>query len=257
MQIRDSVFIVTGAASGLGAATASMLADAGAKVILADLNDTPGNALAMRLGSNTRYVHTDVTSEASGQAAIDAALVTFGNLHGLIHCAGIAPSEKMVNKTGPHRLDSFMHTLNVNLVGTFNMCRLAADAMSRTKPGPDAEGERGVLINTASVAAFEGQIAQVAYAASKGGVASMILPMARELARYGIRCVAIAPGIFETPMLQAMPQDLQEALARNVPFPPRAGRASEYAQLVRSIIENPMINGTTLRLDGALRMPAK
>ncbi len=255
MQIRDSVFLVTGAASGLGAATASMLIEAEAKVIMTDLNDQLGNALATYLGSNARYVHTDVTSEISGQAAIAATLESFGNLHGLINCAGIAPSEKMVGKAGPHRLDSFIHTLSVNLVGTFNMCRLAADAMRHSPP--NSEGERGVLINTASVAAFEGQIAQAAYAASKGGVVSMTLPLARELARYGIRCAAIAPGIFETPMLQAMPQDIQDALARTVPFPPRAGRASEYAQMVRSIIENPMINGTTLRLDGALRMAAK
>ena len=257
MQIRDSVFIVTGAASGLGAATATLLAEQGGKVIIADLNDAAGKALAAQLGAHVHYMHTDVTDEISAQAAIDTALQQFGTLHGLVNCAGIAPAEKLVGKNGPHRLDSFIHTLNVNLVGTFNMCRLAADAMSRTIMRPDAEGERGVLINTASVAAFEGQIAQAAYAASKGGVVSMTLPLARELARYGIRCVAIAPGIFETPMLQAMPQDVQDALARTVPFPPRAGRTREYAQMVRSIIENPMLNGTTLRLDGALRMAAK
>lgn len=255
MQIRDSVFIVTGAASGLGAATASMLVAAGGKVVIADLNDALGNALAAQLGKLTRYVHTDVTSETSGQAAVTAALDAFGELHGIINCAGIAPAEKLLSKAGAHRLDSFIHTLNINLVGTFNMCRLAAEAMRQNEP--NNKGERGVLINTASVAAFEGQIAQAAYAASKGGVVSMTLPIARELARYGIRCVAIAPGIFETPMLQAMSQEVQDALARTVPFPPRAGRASEYAQMVRSIIENPMLNGTTLRLDGALRMAAK
>ena len=255
MQIRDSIFLITGAASGLGAATASMLVAAGAKVIIADLNDTLGNALVARLGKHARYVHTDVTSEINGQTAVAAALESFGHLHGLINCAGIAPAEKMVSTSGPHRLDSFVHTLNVNLVGTFNMCRLAADTMRQNTP--NNEGECGVLINTASVAAFEGQIAQAAYAASKGGVVSMTLPIARELARYGIRCVAIAPGIFETPMLQAISQEVQDALGRTVPFPPRAGRASEYAQMVRSIIENPMLNGTTLRLDGALRMAAK
>ena len=255
MQIRDSVFIVTGGASGLGAATAAMLAENGGKVVIADLNETAGAALAAQLGAAARFVRTDVSDEASAQAAVDAAWQSFGGLHGLVNCAGIAPAEKLLGKSGPHRLDSFVRVIGVNLVGSFNMCRLAAEAMCRNEP--NAEGERGVLINTASVAAFEGQIAQAAYAAAKGGVASMTLPIARELARYGIRCLAIAPGIFETPMLQAMPQEVQDALARTVPFPPRAGRASEYARLVRASIENPMLNGTVIRLDGALRMAPK
>lgn len=255
MQIRNSTFIVTGGASGLGAATAAMLAENGGKVVVADLNETAGMTLVRQLGPNARFVRTDVTDAASAQAAVDTALKDFGALHGLVNCAGIAPAEKVVGKAGPHSLDSFSRTIAVNLIGTFNMIRLAADVMSRATPNPD--GERGVLISTASVAAFEGQIAQAAYAASKGGVASMMLPIARELARHGIRCLAIAPGIFETPMLQAMPQEVQDALGRTVPFPARAGHPAEYAHLARSIIENPMLNGTTIRLDGALRMAPK
>lgn len=255
MQIRNSVFIVTGGASGLGAATVAMLAELSGKVVIADVNEEVGEALAERLGKDVCFTCCDVADSFSAQSAIDTARERFGALHGLVNCAGIAPAEKLVGASGPHRLETFLRTLNINLVGTFNMCRLAAEAMIRNEPWED--GERGVLINTASVAAYEGQIAQVAYAASKGGVASMTLPMARELARHGIRCMAIAPGIFETPMLQGMTAGVQEALQRTAVFPARAGRASEYARLVRAIIENPMLNGTTLRLDGALRMAAK
>ncbi|MCK9285266.1 MAG: 3-hydroxyacyl-CoA dehydrogenase [Rhodocyclaceae bacterium] len=255
MQIKDSVFIVTGGASGLGAATAIMLAGAGGKVVIADLNVAAGEALAKDLGAAARFVRTDVADEASGKAAVDAAVNTFGGLHGLINCAGIAPGEKVLGKAAPHPLDLFAKTVTVNLVGTFNMIRLASDAMSKGEP--NAEGERGVLISTASVAAFEGQIGQAAYSASKGGVVGMTLPIARELARFGIRALAIAPGIFETPMLRGLPQEVQDALGRTVPFPARLGRGSEYAQLVRSIIENPMLNGETIRIDGALRMAPK
>ncbi len=255
MQIKDSVFIVTGGASGLGAATATMLANAGGKVMIADLNDAAGEALVRKLGVNARFTRTDVADAASGQAAVDAAVAAFGGLHGLVNCAGIATGEKVVGKEGPHSLDLFARTLTVNLIGSFNMIRLAADTMSKGEP--NAEGERGVLISTASVAAFEGQIGQAAYSASKGGVVGMTLPIARELARYGIRCLAIAPGIFETPMMHGLPQEVQDALGRTVPFPPRLGRGSEYAQLVRAIVENPMLNGETIRLDGALRMAPK
>lgn len=255
MQIKNSVFIVTGGASGLGAATVAMLAELQGRVLIADMNEPAGRALAQRLGETVQFSRCDVCDAASAQSAIDAARDYFGSVHGLVNCAGVAPAEKLVNETGPHRLDSFVRTLQINLVGTFNMCRLAADVMTHNDPVED--GERGVLINTASVAAFEGQIAQVAYAASKGGVASMTLPMARELARYGIRCMAIAPGIFETPLLLELSPEVQESLRRTAVFPARAGRAVEFARMVRAIIENPMLNGSTLRLDGALRMAAK
>lgn len=255
MQIRNSVFVVTGGASGLGAATVAMLAELQGRVVIADLNKAAGEALAQRIGGDVCYAGCDVSDPASAQSAIDTARDRFGGLHGLVNCAGIAPAEKLVGSLGPHRLETFARTLSINLVGTFNMCRLAADVMTHNDPVED--GERGVLINTASIAAFEGQIAQVAYAASKGGVASMTLPIARELARHGIRCMAIAPGIFETPLLQDLAPEVQASLKGTAVFPPRAGRAMEYARLVRAIIENPMLNGTTLRLDGALRMAAK
>jgi NAD(P)-dependent dehydrogenase (short-subunit alcohol dehydrogenase family) len=196
-----------------------------------------------------------VTQEADGQAAVRLALDTFGHLHGLVNCAGVAPGEKVVGRDGPHRLDSFARAISINLIGTFNMIRLAADAMSREEP--NADGQRGVIVNTASIAAFDGQIGQAAYAASKGGVAALTLPVARELARHGIRVVTIAPGIFETPMMAGLPADVQESLGRTVPFPPRLGKPSEYAALVRHICENPMLNGEVIRLDGALRMPPR
>lgn len=255
MQIENNVFVVTGGASGLGAGTARMLVANGARVVLADLQREAGEALAGELGAAVRFVETDVSSEDSAKAAIDAAVSGFGGLHGLVNCAGIAPAEKVVGKEGAHRLASFQRVINVNLVGSFNMIRLAAEAMSRAEP--NAAGERGVIVNTASVAAFDGQIGQAAYAASKGGVVAMTLPIARELARSGIRVMTIAPGIFETPMLLGMPPEVQDALGKMVPFPSRLGKPAEYAALVRHILENTMLNGEVIRLDGAIRMAAK
>lgn len=252
MEIRDNVFIVTGGASGLGAGTARMLAKAGGKVVIADLNADAGQALAAELGG--RFVRCDVSSEADGQAVVDAAR-QLGRLAGLINCAGIATANKTVGKNGPHPLDAFEKTIRVNLIGTFNMVRLAAAAMVQNTP--DAGGERGVIVNTASVAAFDGQIGQAAYAASKGGVVGMTLAIARDLARDGVRCMTIAPGIFETPMLLGMPQEVQDALGKMVPFPSRLGRPDEYAQLVQAIIGNSMLNGEVIRLDGAIRMQPK
>ncbi len=252
MQIGNHVFLVTGGASGLGAATARLLVAEGGSVVIADLDRAAGEKLAAELGAAARFALTDVTSESDAQAAVDLALQAFGHLHGLVNCAGVAPSEKVVGHDGPHRLESFARTININLIGTFNMIRLAAAAIAKEVPGKD--GERGVIVNTASIAAFDGQIGQAAYAASKGGVAALTLPVARELARSGIRVVTIAPGIFETPMMAAFPQEVQDALARSVPFPPRLGRPAEFAALVRHIIENVMLNGETIRLDGALRM---
>jgi len=255
MQIENNVFVVTGGASGLGAGTARMLVENGARVVLADLQREPGEALARELGAAARFVETDVSNEESAKAAIDAAVSGFGGINGLINCAGVAPAEKVVGKEGPHRLASFQRVINVNLVGSFNMIRLAAEAMSKAEP--NAAGERGVIVNTASVAAFDGQIGQAAYAASKGGVVAMTLPIARELARSGIRVMTIAPGIFETPMLLGMPPEVQDALGKMVPFPSRLGKPAEYAALVRHILENTMLNGEVIRLDGAIRMAAK
>jgi NAD(P)-dependent dehydrogenase (short-subunit alcohol dehydrogenase family) len=253
MQIKDQVFIITGGASGLGAATARMIVENGGKVVLADVQAEAGEKLAAELGA-AKFVKCDVTSEADGLAVVDAA-TAMGTLRGLVNCAGVAPAIKTVGKDGPHPLDSFARTININLVGTFNMCRLAADAMGKTEA---AEwGERGVIINTASVAAFDGQIGQAAYGASKAGVAGMTLPMARDLSRSGIRVMTIAPGIFETPMLLGMPQEVQDALGKMVPFPPRLGKPFEYASLAKAIIENTMLNGETIRLDGAIRMQPK
>ena len=252
MQISDNVFIITGGASGLGAATARMLAGAGGKVVLADVQVEAGEALARELSGT--FVRCDVTSEADGQAVV-AAAVALGTLRGLVNCAGVAPAVKTAGKDGPHPLDVFQRAVNINLVGTFNMCRLAADAMGRTAAAD--QGERGVIINTASVAAFDGQIGQAAYAASKAAVAGMTLPMARDLSRSGIRVMTIAPRIFETPMLLGMPAEVQDALGKMVPFPPRLGKPDEYAQLARAIIENVMLNGETIRLDGAIRMQPK
>ncbi|MBI2306575.1 MAG: 3-hydroxyacyl-CoA dehydrogenase [Rhodocyclales bacterium] len=255
MQIENNVFVVTGGASGLGAGTARMLVENGGKVVLADLQREAGEALVRELGGAVRFVETDVSSEESAKAAIDAAVSGFGGLNGLVNCAGIAPAEKVVGKEGAHRLASFQRVINVNLVGSFNMIRLAAEAMSKAEP--NAAGERGVIVNTASVAAFDGQIGQAAYAASKGGVVAMTLPIARELARSGIRVMTIAPGIFETPMLLGMPPEVQDALGKMVPFPSRLGKPAEYAALVRHIIENTMLNGEVIRLDGAIRMAPK
>ncbi|MFD1327840.1 3-hydroxyacyl-CoA dehydrogenase [Mycoplana ramosa] len=252
MLIRDKTFLVTGGGSGLGAAVARMLAGEGANVLIADVNTAAGASIVGELGACAAFTRTDVTQEKDAQAAVDLALERFGHLHGLVNCAGIAPGEKVIGRDGPHKLENFARTVAINLVGTFNMIRLAAAAIAREEPG--AEGERGVIVNTASIAAFDGQIGQAAYAASKGGVAAMTLPIARELARSGIRVVTIAPGIFETPMMAGMPQEVQEALGRSVPFPPRLGKPAEFAALVRHICENIMLNGEVIRLDGALRM---
>jgi len=255
MQISDHSFIITGSGSGLGAATARLLVAAGGKVLLADVDSASGEVLAAELGSNARFSLTDVTDAAGAEAAVAACRAGFGAVHGLINCAGVAPSERVVGRAGPHKLESFARTVQINLVGTFNMLRLAAAAMAQSEP--DADGERGVIVNTASVAAFDGQIGQAGYAASKGGVVAMTLPIARELARSGIRVVTIAPGIFETPMMAAMSSEVQEALGKSVPFPPRLGRPNEFAQLVGHIIENGYLNGEVIRLDGAIRMAAK
>ena len=255
MQLKDKVFLVTGAGSGLGAATAAALVDAGAKVVLADLNRQAGEMQANALGSSACFVETDVAAEASAVNAIKVAMSTFGGLQGLVNCAGVAPAEKVVGKEGPHRLDSFAKVIGINLIGTFNMIRLAAEAMMKNEP--DAGGERGVIVNTASVAAFDGQLGQAGYAASKGGVVSMTLPIARELARSGIRVMTIAPGIMETPMLMGMPAEVQEALGKMVPFPSRMGKPAEYAALVEHIFANQYLNGEVIRMDGAIRMAAK
>jgi len=253
MDIRNSTFIVTGGASGLGAATAEMIVANGGNAVIADIKG--GEALAAKLGKQAVFQPTDVSHEDQAKACVERALKQFGGLHGLVNCAGIAVGEKTVGKEGPHALGSFTKVITVNLIGTFNMIRLAADAMS--KGNPNAAGERGVIINTASVAAFDGQIGQAAYSASKGGVVGMTLPIARDLARSGIRVVTIAPGIFETPMLMGMPKDVQDSLGKQVPFPSRLGRPAEYAALARHIIENEMLNGETIRLDGAIRMGPK
>ena len=255
MQVKDKVFVVTGGGSGLGAATARALVEAGASVVLADLNREAGEKLAAELGAKARFIETDVVNEASAVNAIQTAISVFGGLQGLVNCAGVAPAEKVVGKEGPHRLESFAKTININLVGTFNMIRLAAEAMQKGEP--DAGGERGVIVNTASVAAFDGQLGQAAYAASKGGIVALTLPVARELARSGIRVVTIAPGIMETPMLLGMPAEVQESLGKMVPFPSRMGKPAEFAGLVRHIVENAYLNGEVIRLDGATRMGAK
>ncbi len=253
MEIRNNVFIVTGGASGLGGATSRMIAANGGKVVIADVQADKGEALAREL-AGARFVMCDVSSEADGKAAV-AAASSMGTLRGLVNCAGIAIGEKTIGKDGPHRLDAFARVISINLIGTFNMIRLAADAMS--KQDATSDGERGVLVNTASVAAFDGQIGQAAYSASKGGIVGMTLPVARDLSRSGIRCVTIAPGIFATPMLLGMPQELQDSLGKQVPFPSRLGRPEEYAQMVKAIFENVMLNGETIRLDGAIRMQPK
>ena len=252
MDIQGKVFVVTGGASGLGEGTVRMLVAAGGKVVIADVQDAKGEALAAELGQ--RFVHCDVTHEADGQAAVDAALA-LGKLMGLVNCAGIATANKTVGKDGAHPLAIFTKTVTINLIGSFNMIRLAATAMAKNAPEPT--GERGVLISTASVAAYDGQIGQAAYAASKGGIVGMTLPIARDLARNGIRNCTIAPGIFGTPMLFGMPQEVQDALAASVPFPSRLGTPADYARLARHIIENDMLNGETIRLDGAIRLAPK
>ena len=252
MDIAGKVFIVTGGASGLGEGTAKMLAAEGGKVVVADLQVERGQAVAAEIGGV--FVKCDVSQEADGQAAV-AAAVALGKLMGLVNCAGIAPAVKTVGKEGAHPLAVFTKTITVNLVGSFNMIRLAAEAMA--KNAPQESGERGVIVNTASIAAFDGQIGQAAYSASKGGVVGMTLPIARDLARNGIRNMTIAPGIFGTPMMFGMPQAVQDALAASVPFPSRLGTPQDYAKLVKHIIENDMLNGEVIRLDGAIRLAPK
>ena len=253
MLIKNSVFLVTGGASGLGEATARMAAENGAKVVIADLQADLGEKLAKEIGG--RFAKCDVTSEGDGKAVVALAVKEFGGVHVLVNCAGIAIAERTLGKEAPHDLARFARVVSINLIGTFNMIRLTADAMA--KAGPNAAGERGVIINTASVAAYDGQIGQAAYSASKGGIVGMTLPIARDLSRNGIRVCTIAPGLFETPMMKGLPKEAQESLGKQVPFPSRLGRPAEYAQLARAIIENEMLNGETIRLDGAIRMAPK
>ena len=255
MEIETRTFFVTGGGSGLGAATARMLADGGANVLIADVDEEAGEKTADEIGERARFARTDVTDEGSVQAALDVAREAFGGLHGLVNCAGVGPAAKVLGRNGPHPLEDFEKTVGINLIGTFNAIRLAAAVMAENEP--DEAGERGVIVNTASVAAFDGQIGQPAYAASKGGVVALTLPVAREFASLGIRVVTIAPGIFETPMLAGLPEPARESLGKQVPFPSRLGRPEEYAALVRHIIENEMLNGEVIRLDGAIRMAPK
>ena len=255
VQIQRKGFVVTGGGSGLGAATARRLVAGGASVLLVDLDQDTGTALAAELGGNAHFAKADISDATSAERSLNAFCDTFGALHGLINCAGVAPAEKVLGREGPHRLESFARTVHVNLIGTFNMVRLAAACMARNTP--ETDGERGVIINTASVAAFDGQIGQAGYAASKGGVVAMTLPIARELARDGIRVLAVAPGIMETPMLKGMPTEVQDALGKMVPFPARLGRPEEFAGLVVHILENTYLNGEVIRLDGGIRMAAR
>lgn len=252
MEIKANTFLISGGASGLGAACARRLADEGAQIVIADLNEQDGRKLADELGDSARFALTDVTRPDDAQKAIDTAVRDFGALHGLVQCAGILGAARIAGKDGPHDLALFQRVVHVNLVGTFNMLRLAAAAMIIN--APNKTGERGVIINTSSVAALEGQIGQAAYAASKGGVASLTLPAARELARFGIRVMAIAPGTFDTDMMAGTTDEVRQSLAAQIPFPQRLGRPDEFALLVQSVVENPYLNGTLIRLDGALRM---
>jgi NAD(P)-dependent dehydrogenase (short-subunit alcohol dehydrogenase family) len=252
LQVGESTFFITGGGSGLGAATARLLVENGAHVALADVDEEAGEQMASQIGSGAEFVRTDVTDEESVQDALDSVVEIFGSLNGAVNCAGIGPAAKVVGKKGVHDLGLFTKTVEINLVGTFNVIRFAAVRLAENEPGED--GERGVIINTASVAAYDGQIGQAAYAASKGGVVALTLPVARELASSGIRVVTIAPGIFETPMLAALPEDAKDSLGKQVPFPPRLGRPEEYAALAKHIVENQMLNGEVIRLDGGIRM---
>jgi NAD(P)-dependent dehydrogenase (short-subunit alcohol dehydrogenase family) len=255
MEINGNTFLISGGASGLGGATSRLLAENGANVIIADINKEKGEALASDLGSKARFVETNVSNEESVKNAVGVAVSAFGVLRGAVNCAGIGVAEKTVGKDGPHSLASFKRIIEVNLIGTFNVIRLAAAQMADQEPS--AGGERGVIINTASIAAFDGQIGQAAYSASKGGIVGMTLPIARDLARSGIRVVTIAPGLFDTPLLAGLSDDIRKALGAQIPFPPRLGAPAEYAALAKHIIENSMLNGEVIRLDGALRMPPK
>ena len=254
MHIDQNVFLVTGGASGLGAATARMLVAGGGRVVVADVSDA-GDWVAQQLGPQVRFIRTDVTDEAQVAAAVDLCVSAFGAIHGVMNCAGVAPAERVVGKSGPHALASFERAVRINLVGTFNVIRLAAAKMSLQAALPT--GERGVIVNTSSIASMDGQVGQAAYAASKAGVNGLTLPVARELARFGIRVMTIAPGIFDTPMLQAMTEEVRASLGAQVPFPSRLGQPDEYAALVRHILENEMLNGEVIRLDGAIRMAPK
>ncbi|MBX3421159.1 MAG: 3-hydroxyacyl-CoA dehydrogenase [Pirellulaceae bacterium] len=254
MDIAGRTFLVTGGGSGLGGATARRLVAAGAKVVIADIQEQPGRRLAEELGA-AQFVTTDVTDEASVRVAIKVATETLGDLRGVVNCAGIASAVRVVGKEGPHSLDVFQRIIGVNLIGTFNVIRLAAEVLSTAVPLEG--GERGVIVNTASVAAYDGQIGQAAYSASKGGVVAMTLPIARELARFGIRVMTIVPGLFDTPLMQSLPEEAKASLGQQVPFPPRLGHPSEFAALVQHICENQMLNGEAIRLDGAIRMAPK
>ncbi|HET9206933.1 MAG TPA: 3-hydroxyacyl-CoA dehydrogenase [Burkholderiaceae bacterium] len=254
MDIAGKVFIVTGGASGLGEGSVRMLAREGGKVVVADVQADKGEALAKELGAGAAFVRCDVTQEADAKAVV-AKAVSMGKLMGLVNCAGVGPAAKTVGKDGAHPLDLFTRVITINLIGSFNMIRLAAEAMAKNQPEPT--GERGVMISTASVAAYDGQIGQAAYSASKGGIVGMTLPIARDLARNGIRNMTIAPGIFGTPMLFGMPKEVQDALAASVPFPSRLGKPEDYAKLVQQIVTNDMLNGEVIRLDGAIRMAPK
>ncbi|RSL32499.1 3-hydroxyacyl-CoA dehydrogenase [Salibacterium salarium] len=255
MQLKDNVWIVTGAASGMGGACAKMIVNNGGKVVIADINVRKGRKLAEELGKNAIFLKTDVTSEEDASRTVEDSINHFGKLNGLINCAALGVAEKILNKKSTHSLEHFSRVVQINLVGTFNMLKQVADKLKRNEPNQDEE--QGVIINTASVAAFEGQIGQAAYSASKAGIAGLTLPAARELARYGIRVMTIAPGLFETPLYEALPESAKDTLGGMTPFPQRLGRPSEYAALSKQIIENPMLNGETIRLDGALRMPPK
>jgi NAD(P)-dependent dehydrogenase (short-subunit alcohol dehydrogenase family) len=250
MKIEGKTFLVTGGASGLGGATAKMFSDNGAHVVIVDLNAELGESVAHDIGG--RFVRCDVSSEADGQTAVETAVGAYGGLDGLVNCAGIGTASRTLGKTGPHDLASFVKTISVNLIGTFNMIRLASAAIANKDP--DAGGQRGVIVNTASVAAYDGQIGQAAYSASKGGIVGMTLPIARDLASVGIRVMTIAPGLFKTPLLAGLPEEAQASLGKQVPFPPRLGLPPEYAALVKAIVENDMLNGEVIRLDGAIRM---
>lgn len=255
MNIAHNTFLVTGGASGLGLAVATMLTEQEAQVVILDINQQAGDLAQAQLGDKSLFVCADVASETAVNQAIEQALQRFGSIAGIINCAGIGPAKRVVGKEGPHALDFFQKVVQINLIGTFNTIRLVANQLQHNTP--NQEGERGIVINTASVAAFDGQIGQAAYAASKGGIVAMTLPIAREFARMGIRVMSIAPGIFETPLLASLPQEAQDSLGKQVPFPPRLGKPQEFALLVKHIIENPMLNGEVIRLDGAIRMGAK
>jgi len=255
MRIAGSVGLVTGGASGLGAATVRMLVEAGGKAVILDRAGSAGEDLSRELGDAVAFAPADVTSEEEVAAAVGLAVERFGSVHVVVNCAGVGAAMRTLTKAGPMPLAIFRKVVEINLIGTFNVIRLAVPEMA--KNAPNEEGERGVVVNTASAAAFDGQIGQAAYSASKGGVVGMTLPIARDLASLGVRCVTIAPGTFDTPMLAMLPEEQRRALAAQIPFPPRLGRPTEFAQLVRQIVENPVLNGETIRLDGALRMPPR